>query len=316
MPLIRFPYLDTFLQGYPNYKRLSMEWRANFETIVRWTQNPANFPTGFTNPMTTLGDVIYALAGGAATRLGIGTSGQVLTVSGGVPAWATLTALTNPMTTLGDIIYGGASGTPTRLGIGSTNQILAVISGIPAWITNTALTNPMTTEGDIIYQSSGVPARLALGNNGTWLFSNGVDPSWQPLPAPSPSQVFLTSPYTITSNNNYQPFMTQTLAPGFYVTHITAQIVNTDSVPHKVGINLTNGTATISVGWDFPYIGGTVPANGLLGLIYTAVYEVTGAGTMQAAVGTDDSAHISVQITDPLGINNIATSMSTIGPLQ
>lgn len=40
------------------------------------------------NPMTTLGDLIYGGAGGAPTRRGIGSSGQVLTVSGGVPDWA------------------------------------------------------------------------------------------------------------------------------------------------------------------------------------------------------------------------------------
>ena len=42
------------------------------------------------NPSTTLGDVEYASAtANTNTRLGIGTSGQVLTVSGGVPTWAT-----------------------------------------------------------------------------------------------------------------------------------------------------------------------------------------------------------------------------------
>lgn len=42
------------------------------------------------NPSTTLGDVEYASAtANTNTRLGIGTTGQVLTVSGGVPAWAT-----------------------------------------------------------------------------------------------------------------------------------------------------------------------------------------------------------------------------------
>jgi len=39
------------------------------------------------NPMTTAGDLIYGGASGATARLGIGTTNQVLTVSGGVPAW-------------------------------------------------------------------------------------------------------------------------------------------------------------------------------------------------------------------------------------
>lgn len=36
---------------------------------------------------TTTGDIIYASSANTPARLGIGTSGQVLTVSGGVPAW-------------------------------------------------------------------------------------------------------------------------------------------------------------------------------------------------------------------------------------
>lgn len=40
------------------------------------------------NPMTTTGDIIYETAPGSATRLGIGSTGQVLTVSGGLPTWA------------------------------------------------------------------------------------------------------------------------------------------------------------------------------------------------------------------------------------
>jgi len=39
--------------------------------------------------VTTSGDVIYATGSGAVTRLGIGSTGQVLTVAGGVPSWAT-----------------------------------------------------------------------------------------------------------------------------------------------------------------------------------------------------------------------------------
>jgi hypothetical protein len=45
--------------------------------------------TGMTNPMTTTGDTIYSSSGSTPARLGIGTSGQVLTVSGaGIPSWA------------------------------------------------------------------------------------------------------------------------------------------------------------------------------------------------------------------------------------
>jgi hypothetical protein len=45
--------------------------------------------TGMTNPMTTTGDTIYSSSGSTPARLGIGSTGQVLTVAAGLPSWAT-----------------------------------------------------------------------------------------------------------------------------------------------------------------------------------------------------------------------------------
>ena len=62
------------------------------------------------NPSTTLGDIEYrSSTANTNTRLGIGTSGQVLTVSGGgVPSWATAPAA-NSMTLLASGTLSGAS---------------------------------------------------------------------------------------------------------------------------------------------------------------------------------------------------------------
>lgn len=45
--------------------------------------------SGMTNPMTTTGDTIYSSSGSTPARLGIGSTGQVLTVASGIPSWAT-----------------------------------------------------------------------------------------------------------------------------------------------------------------------------------------------------------------------------------
>jgi hypothetical protein len=45
--------------------------------------------TGMVNPMTTTGDTIYSSSGTTPARLGIGSTGQVLTVAAGLPSWAT-----------------------------------------------------------------------------------------------------------------------------------------------------------------------------------------------------------------------------------
>jgi hypothetical protein len=44
------------------------------------------------SPMTTTGDIEYEVSAGTAARLGIGSSGQVLTVVSGAPAWQSITA--------------------------------------------------------------------------------------------------------------------------------------------------------------------------------------------------------------------------------
>ena len=49
------------------------------------------------NPMTTTGDLIYESATNVASRLPIGTSGQVLTVSGGIPSWQNDSGTSNPI---------------------------------------------------------------------------------------------------------------------------------------------------------------------------------------------------------------------------
>ncbi len=48
--------------------------------------------SGMTNPLTTTGDTIYSSSGTTAARLGIGSTGQVLTVASGLPSWATPSA--------------------------------------------------------------------------------------------------------------------------------------------------------------------------------------------------------------------------------
>jgi hypothetical protein len=49
------------------------------------------------NPSTTLGDIEYrSSTANTNTRLAIGTTGQVLTVSGGVPAWAAAPSSSGP----------------------------------------------------------------------------------------------------------------------------------------------------------------------------------------------------------------------------
>ena len=83
---------------------------------------------GGANPMTTLGDIIYGGASGVQTRLPIGTTSQVLTVVGGIPAWSTPTVINKG--SIGITIDGQGGVVP----INTTGEITVNFSGtITGW---------------------------------------------------------------------------------------------------------------------------------------------------------------------------------------
>ena len=89
------------------------------------------------NPSTTLGDIEYRSSTTSVnTRLGIGSSGQNLSVVAGVPSWAA--SATSTLTTTGDTLYASAANTLARRAIGTTGQVLTVSGGLPTWTTPAA----------------------------------------------------------------------------------------------------------------------------------------------------------------------------------
>ena len=63
------------------------------------------------NPETTLGDIAYrSSTSNTNTRLGIGSSAQVLTVAGGVPTWATPAAAASGLTLVTTGTYSASAG--------------------------------------------------------------------------------------------------------------------------------------------------------------------------------------------------------------
>lgn len=86
--------------------------------------------TGMTNPMTTTGDTIYSSSGSTPARLGIGSTGQVLTVAGGVPTWAAPGASGKSYTLLntGGTALTGAS-TITISGISAQDNLFVLVEG-------------------------------------------------------------------------------------------------------------------------------------------------------------------------------------------
>ena len=78
------------------------------------------------NPSTTLGDIEYrSSTANTNTRLGIGSSGQVLAVSGGVPAWTTVGS--GSYTLISTTTLASAAATITFDSIAGTYQNLQIM---------------------------------------------------------------------------------------------------------------------------------------------------------------------------------------------
>lgn len=129
--------------------------------------------SGFANPMTAAGDIIYGGVAGLPTRLVVGTARQGLITNAGAtaPSWAA--SLQSLLTGVGDIIQSSAAFTPARLAIGTALQQLRVNAGATAVEWASSLFSLLTTQGDIIQASAAnTPARLGIGTPGQVLEAN------------------------------------------------------------------------------------------------------------------------------------------------
>jgi len=147
------------------------------------------------------GDVIY-YDGANLTNLGVGSNGQVLKLSGGVPIWSTdLTgggAGTNALldgtvhsdTTAGTVAQGdlmtgqGASPLWTRLAVGAADTLLATDGTDVLYRSlDTTLATLGATQGMILRRSGTAWEALGLGTNNTVLSSDGTDVLYRTVPA-------------------------------------------------------------------------------------------------------------------------------------
>jgi hypothetical protein len=103
---------------------------VDLTTQVTGTLPIANGGTGATtaanafnalSPLTTVGDILYEETGAVGARLPIGTTGQVLTVSGGKPAWGT--AASSNITSLG--LYENSATIGANYTIGTGNNAMS-----------------------------------------------------------------------------------------------------------------------------------------------------------------------------------------------
>ena len=174
--------------------------------------------------ITTTGDVIYASGANTPARLGIGTTGQVLTVSGGLPTWAT-----------------SASGGFTQLATGTLSTTSVNISGISGsyrdlylyvqnyYGTGTDNVNYTFNSSATGYSYARLKSAYVEINNNTAI---GVQ-----IPKPSPSANGIAVELLVI--NNYA----STASGKLYTLN---SLTNTASDQHGVFIGGWNGTAAIT----------------------------------------------------------------------
>jgi hypothetical protein len=111
------------------------------------------------NPETTLGDVSFrSSTSNVNTRLGIGTTGQVLTVAGGVPSWSTISAGGMTSIASGSLPTGATSVTLSSI-VGTYTDLTLYIRGF--YMSPTAYRLSLRVNGDTGSNYFGVVARNA-----------------------------------------------------------------------------------------------------------------------------------------------------------
>ena len=136
---------------------------------IRTLGSSVDTTTKALNPSTTLGDIEFrSSTANTNTRLGIGTTGQVLTVAGGVPSWATA---------------GG--GGMTVIASGSLSGSSVVLSSIPNTFNDLILITRNATHssgGNMLMRFNGVSSSVyrtssTYGNDNTFTLTTNLFPT-------------------------------------------------------------------------------------------------------------------------------------------
>ena len=109
-------------------------------SAIRTLGSSVDTTTKALNPSTTLGDIEYrSSTANTNTRLGIGSTGNVLTVAGGVPSWATPVA--SPPTNSVNFVSTSESTTSTSFTNLTTSQAVTITTGTKVLIIMSAEVN-------------------------------------------------------------------------------------------------------------------------------------------------------------------------------
>jgi hypothetical protein len=202
----------------------------------------ANGGTGQNSYAT--GDLLYASGSAAISKLGIGTSGQILTVSGGIPSWQPA-----PATGVTSFSAGTTGLTPST---GTTGAVtLAGTLAIANGGTNGTAT---PTAGTVAYGTGTAYAFTSAGTSGQVLTSNGAGaPTWV-----TPAGGVTLSNDTSTATNLYPTFASATSGSVSTIFTGDARLLYKPSTGEfqSTVLNASNGivvnSATVSESYTIP----------------------------------------------------------------
>jgi len=199
------------------------------------------------NPSTTLGDIEYrSSTANVNTRLGIGSTGNVLTVTGGVPTWA---------------VPSGA-GSMTEIASGSLSSTSVVLSSIPQtyrhlflYVKNAQVSNLTLMIFRLNGSTSSIYTEKGFSLNNT-VFRNNVSqayfsPATQevniPTGANNDTYSLFIEEYTQTAYKNITTSMRDSASDGAESYNTFNNFASTTAIT-SVTIAGSNGTSTFSAG--------------------------------------------------------------------
>ena len=127
----------------------------------------------------TTGDVIYASATNTLAKIGIGSTGQVLTVAGGIPTWAaaasgvTITNDTSTATALYPTFTSATSGSVSGLNVTSTKLTFVPTTG-SLTAPQTVASNGLVVNSNTVSASYSIPSGSSATSTGPMTVNSGV----------------------------------------------------------------------------------------------------------------------------------------------
>jgi hypothetical protein len=243
-----------------------------------------SFAGKLANVLTTTGDIIYSSSGTTPARLGIGTTGQVLSVSGGgVPFWSSagsgdVVGPAGPVTDGNFAVFNSTTGKIIKESAGAS------LSAAGAAVFNSSVTVGVssTTTGQLVFQNSANSGRTIIEGSTS---QGAVDINYYwPATAPTAGQILSSDAsgnlsWTAAGAGNMILASTQTNTGAKTFNSGTLILAGVSS-----GTTILNASATASGTITLPALTGTVT-------LLENAQTFTGAKTFQAQVNIGNATY-------------------------